>query len=240
MNKYLITGLCVCLAVVWLQRQSLRRAKAEMLRYKTNTEVLLSDVTKYKINDSLNAARVGVLELKLNEYKKYYAEDQALVSELKERGRDLQQIATAATSTELHVSAAMRDSLLVAVIRQQTEQQQAGRQETIYTSAHCFNYMDEWVELHGCVYSCCDTATDRTAADRTTEDRTATDEAGGSWTFEGTIRMRDSLLVVETVKRKRFLGFLWKTKRIKNRQWDIVSKNPHTSIDDIRVVRLQE
>jgi len=235
MNKYLITGLCVCLAVVWLQRQSLRRAKAEMLRYKTNTEVLLSDVTKYKIKDSLNAARVGVLELKLNEYKKYYAEDQALVSELKERGRDLQQIATAATSTELHVSAAMQDSFLVAVIQQQTERQQTERQETIYTSAHCFNYMDEWVDLHGCVYSCSDTATNRTAANRT-----ATDEAGGSWTFEGTIRMRDSLLVVETVKRKRFLGFLWKTKRIKNRQWDIVSKNPHTSIDDIRVVRLQE
>ncbi len=48
--------------------------------------------------------------------------------------------------------------------------------------------------------------------------------------FTGTLRNRDSLVVAETVKYKRFLGFLWKTKNIKDRQVDIVSKNPHTEI----------
>lgn len=48
--------------------------------------------------------------------------------------------------------------------------------------------------------------------------------------FTGTLRNRDSLVVAETVKYKRFLGFLWKTKQIKDRQVDVVSKNPHTEI----------
>lgn len=48
--------------------------------------------------------------------------------------------------------------------------------------------------------------------------------------FTGTLVNRDSLMVAETVKYKRFLGFLWKTKEVKDRQIDILSKNPHTTI----------
>ena len=49
-------------------------------------------------------------------------------------------------------------------------------------------------------------------------------------TFEGRLEVRDSLIIVESVKYKRFLGFLWKTNKVKNRQIDVVSKNPHTKI----------
>lgn len=48
--------------------------------------------------------------------------------------------------------------------------------------------------------------------------------------FTGTLRNRDSLVVAETVRYKRFLGFLWKTKQVKDRQVDVISKNPHTEI----------
>lgn len=48
--------------------------------------------------------------------------------------------------------------------------------------------------------------------------------------FTGTLVNRDSLLIAETVKYKRFLGFLWKTKRIKDRRIDCVSRNPHTTL----------
>lgn len=49
-------------------------------------------------------------------------------------------------------------------------------------------------------------------------------------TFTGTLVNRDSLLIAETVKYKRFLGFLWKTKKVDNRELECVSKNPHTKI----------
>lgn len=48
--------------------------------------------------------------------------------------------------------------------------------------------------------------------------------------FKCRITSRDSLLVVSSVKYKRFLGFLWKTRKIEDRQVDIVSKNPCTQI----------
>ena len=44
------------------------------------------------------------------------------------------------------------------------------------------------------------------------------------------IENRESLIVVESVEYTRFLGFLWKTKNIKNRSVDIVSLNPNTII----------
>lgn len=58
--------------------------------------------------------------------------------------------------------------------------------------------------------------------------------------FTGTLVNRDSLLVAETVQYKRFLGFLWKTKRIKNKQIDVVSKNPHTTIMGIEYIEIEK
>lgn len=58
--------------------------------------------------------------------------------------------------------------------------------------------------------------------------------------FTGTLKNRDSLLIAESVQYKRFLGFLWKTKRVKNRRVDIVSRNPHTSIIGIEHVVIEK
>lgn len=54
------------------------------------------------------------------------------------------------------------------------------------------------------------------------------------------IHTSDSLLIIESVKYKRFLGFLWKTKRVKSRTFDVISKNPHTQIEDIKVVTIEK
>ena len=48
--------------------------------------------------------------------------------------------------------------------------------------------------------------------------------------FSGTLANRDSLILAESVKYKRFLGFLWKTRKIQDRRVDVVCKNPHTTI----------
>lgn len=46
--------------------------------------------------------------------------------------------------------------------------------------------------------------------------------------FNGSIVSRDTIKIVEEIKYKRFLGFLWKTNKIKEQNWTTVSKNPHT------------
>lgn len=56
--------------------------------------------------------------------------------------------------------------------------------------------------------------------------------------FTGELQSRDSLLVAETVRYKRFLGFLWKTRSVKDRQIDVVSRNPHTQIMGIEHITI--
>lgn len=57
--------------------------------------------------------------------------------------------------------------------------------------------------------------------------------------FTGELRNRDSLIVAETVKYKRFLGFLWKTHKVQDRRVDVVSKNPHTAIIGMEYITIE-
>ena len=54
--------------------------------------------------------------------------------------------------------------------------------------------------------------------------------------FTGELTSRDSLIIAESVRYKRFLGFLWKTGKIKDRRVDVVSRNPHTKILDVEYI----
>lgn len=56
--------------------------------------------------------------------------------------------------------------------------------------------------------------------------------------FTGKMEHRDSLLLVESVRYKWFLW--WKTKRIKDRQLDCVSKSPHNSIIGLEYVVIEK
>lgn len=58
--------------------------------------------------------------------------------------------------------------------------------------------------------------------------------------FTGKLEHRDSLLLVESVKYRRFLGFLWKTKKIEDRQLDCVSKSPHNSILGLEYIVIEK
>lgn len=84
--------------------------------------------------------------------------------------------------------------------------------DTVEIPVRCFDYSDKWTDIHACE-----------------------DGKGG---FNGVILSRDSLLMVETVKYKRFL--FWRTKRIKNRHFDIVSKNPRTKIMGAEYISIEK
>ena len=71
MKKYLILA-AIILAVAaafWVQQKRINNLTVERDKYRSNTETLLQDVKTYKTKDSLNAAKVGGLELKLSEFK---------------------------------------------------------------------------------------------------------------------------------------------------------------------------
>lgn len=198
---YLILAV-VLATTIGIQRKQIQDIKADRDKYRSNTEALLSDVEHYKTKDSLNAAKVGNLELKLSEYKKYRADDAALIKSLQTKNRDLQRVTTAQMETINELRANVRDSIVYLP------------GDTVTTVLRCIDIVEPWFELHGC-----------------------TTPAG---VFTGTHINRDSLLIAETVQYKRFWGFLWKTRKIKNREIDVVSKNPATRILGVEFVTIEK
>lgn len=194
MKKYLIIGAVILFACmvgeIVYQDVKINRLTAERDKYKTNTETLLERTATYKVRDSLNAAKVGTLELTLKEFEKYRADDAALVRDLKARNRDLDRLNKAQAQTIIELSTVPRDTVL--------------QIDTAFVKARAVHCGDSWYSFDGLI----------------------TDDA-----FTGTLQNREELVLTETVRYKKFL--FWKTKRVKDRELEAVSKNPHTTIESM-------
>lgn len=206
MKKYLIWAaiamVVAAVATIWVQRTKIEKLTDERNRYRGNTETLLQDVETYKTKDSLNAAKVGVLELKLSEFERYRASDAELIKTLQTKNRELEAVTTAQMETITKLRGTIRDSIIYLP------------GDTTTTILKCVDISDQWFSLNGC-----------TAPDGT---------------FSGTFVNRDSILIVATVQYKRFLNFLWKTNKVKNREIDIISKNPHTKIIGVEYIEIEK
>lgn len=206
MKKYIIIS-AIALAVaavvtIWVQRSRINQLTGERDKYRTNTETLLQDVSLYQTKDSLNAAKVGVLELDLSEYKKYRESDAELIKSLQLKNRELQNVTSAQMETITKLNGNVRDSIVYLP------------EDTTTIVLKCVDISDPWFSLNGC--------------------------ATPDGKFTGTFINRDSILIVETIEYKRFLNFLWKTKKIKNRDFRIISRNPHTKILGFEVVTIRK
>ena len=76
-----------------------------------------------------------------------------------------------------------------------------------------FSYTSTWTDLSGTI----DTAKD---------------------TMQVSITNREDLEIVESVTRKRFLGFLWYCKKLESRKVDVVSHNPNTTIKNVSYTKI--
>lgn len=189
MKKWLIVGAIFAALLVFagFQQNAIDNLKQERNRYERNTESLLLDVEQYKTRDSLNAAKVGALELTIQEYERFRAADAQLIKTLQIKNRDLTAVTTAQSQTIMELSAVPRDTVII--------------RDSVAMPAVAVHTGDAWFDFDGIL------------ADQE---------------FTGTLAVRDSLLLIESVQYKRCLFF--KTKKIKNRKLDVVSKNPHTKI----------
>lgn len=205
MKKYI--GLAVAAVVVAaivalvVQHGKIKHLRAERDTYQTNTQVLMEDIKRYQTKDSLNVATIGVLELKLSEFKKYRAEDAELIKSLKVKNRDLEAVTTAQMQTISELRAELKDSIVYLP------------GDTVERVVKCIEYRDRYLDVVGCIIDN---------------------------VFSGEVVSRDSLTIVNTVQYKRFWGFLWKTKKVKNRQIDVVSKNPHTQIMGVEYIEIEK
>lgn len=198
MKKILIMLSGICVFAMCLQQSQLGRLKEERDKYKGNTETLLGEVERYKTSDSLSVVRINALRLTMDELERYRKEDAELIASLKMKGREAKAVSSASTAFSQSVETLIRDTII--------------ERDTTQIVAHCIDYTDAWLDLHGCA------------------------EAD---TFRGDICVRDTLYIIEAIKRKRFLGFLWRTKKVKERTYDFVTRNPYTEIEKARVVTIE-
>ena len=201
MKKYLFlaaVAIVAALAVIWADWK-INRLTAERDRYAGNTAALLSDIERYRVRDSLNAARVQSLELTVKEYERFRADDAALIKQLKQRNRDLAAVNKTQSQTIIDLRAVPRDTVII--------------RDSVRVPAVAVHCGDAWFDFDGLL----------------SENE-----------FTGKLEHRDSLLLVESVKYRRFLGFLWKTKKIEDRQLDCVSKSPHNSILGLEYIVIEK
>lgn len=185
------------LATVVMQDRKIAQLTEERDKYKSNTETLLEETATYQVRDSLNAAKVGTLELSLKEYEKFRADDAALVRDLKAKNRDLEGVNKAQAQTIIRLQNVPRDTVIL--------------RDSVPVKAKAVRCGDAWYNFEGLL----------------TEDE-----------FTGTLTNREELLLTETVRYKKFL--FWKTKRVKDRELEAVSRNPHTTIESLEHIIIDD
>lgn len=212
MKKIIIKIAIIAIAILALALafHKIHKLKEENTRLLSNQEILLTQ--KQTIMAESQAYRVSD---SLNAAK--VSELQFTLKEYKKyRAQDLQLI------EQLKV----KKSDLQKVIDSQTETinslsaklNDSIRIDTVTNIADtlkCFDYKSKWTDVSGCI-----------------------DLKHDSINLQ--IKNRESLKVVETVTYKRFLGFLWKTSKVKNRQVDVVSENPNTKIMNCEYISIKQ
>ena len=130
----LIAILIVTLALAFLINGTLK-LQEENKRLTNNQAVLLDSVQVYKVADSLNAAKINVLELSLSDYKKYREEDAKLIKKLK--ADKLSATASINTITTTKIKVQIKDSIIYKdrVVPVDTVKQ--------------INFDSKWTSVHG-------------------------------------------------------------------------------------------
>ena len=118
-KAYIIAAgiLIILIAIIVALSARLKKVKADRNVQRKNVETLFTSVESYKVQDSLQAATIGDLQLTLKQYKQFRAEDAQLISSLKVDNKRLQGVVTTQTESYYQHTAALRDSVKMLITK---------------------------------------------------------------------------------------------------------------------------
>lgn len=118
-KAYIIAAgiLIILIAIIIALSARLKNVKADRDVQRKNVETLFTSVESYKVQDSLQAATIGDLQLTLKQYKQFRAEDAQLISSLKVDNKRLQGVVTTQTESYYQHTAALRDSVKMLITK---------------------------------------------------------------------------------------------------------------------------
>lgn len=129
MNRILVKCLLVAVLVlggiVWVQYRNAVRLREERDRYRDNTEALLSDMKRIRVDSTTMAVDVNTLRLRVDEYKRLRAEDAEQIKRLGVKIKHLEAAARHEVEVAGPIDAAVRDTVVirdtVPLLRQKVE-----------------------------------------------------------------------------------------------------------------------
>ena len=159
---------------------------------KINEATLLDSLNSYKIQDSINVAKISELRLSMHKYEKYFSENSKIVK--KTKADKVESIINPKILTEIKIRTVF---------------------DTVYVdSARHFKYTDAWSSVNGIVYN--------------------------NDSVSLNIKNTEELIVVTCKQKKKFLFFKLPISIFgyKNKQVDVISKNPRTTISNVSYVNI--
>ena len=129
MNKILVKCLLVAVVLlggaVWLQYRYTVRLKSERDRYLSNTTALLSEVKRMQVDSATMALDAKTLQLTLDEYKRFRAEEAATIKRLGIKVKNLEAAARHDMEVTGPIDAIVRDTIIIRdtapILRQKVE-----------------------------------------------------------------------------------------------------------------------
>lgn len=107
---YVVLALCL---VVYVQYRRSVRLTAERDRYRQNSEALLSDVRRFRIDSAATAVDVKALRLSVDEFEQCRAEDLAKIKAMGVKIRNLEAAAKHQMEVAAPIDATIRDTIIV-------------------------------------------------------------------------------------------------------------------------------
>lgn len=118
-NRFLTTAVIVLFGVLILFSRYSVKLKESRDVYERNNYALLSDVTRLQLDSASTAVDVKVLQLSLNEYKRYRAEDLEQIRKMGVKIKNLEAVAkhvaevNASFTSEITDTVVVRDTVLL-------------------------------------------------------------------------------------------------------------------------------
>ena len=123
--KCLLAAVLVLGGIVWVQHRNAVRLRTERDRYRDNTETLLSDMKRIRVDSTTMAVDVNALRLRVDEYKRLRAEDAEQIKRLGVKIKNLEAAARHEVEVAGPIDAAVRDTVVirdtVPLLRQKVE-----------------------------------------------------------------------------------------------------------------------
>ncbi len=112
-KNHVIIALIISGVAIWVLVKQLNKAKDEAAQQRNNYEVAESGLQNYKVQDSLNAVKIGALELEKRQIREMY--DGKLLETLRAmdvRLRKLESISLISTETQTNVNTYFHDEII--------------------------------------------------------------------------------------------------------------------------------